>query len=90
MKTVRMSASDRGSDPRCIAAFLARQLPYEAVLVAEPIDRCVVIELDPRTGERDADTLSRLGRKPQLGWGCRVIRPGIVRVGDGGNPEPTA
>ncbi len=60
------------------------------VLVAEPIDRCVVIELDPRTGERDADTLSRLGRKPQLGWGCRVIRPGIVRVGDGGNPEPAA
>ena len=30
------SSDEEANDPRCIAAFLARQLPYEAVLVAEP------------------------------------------------------
>jgi acetylornithine deacetylase len=30
------SSDDEANDPRCIAAFLARGLPYEAVLVAEP------------------------------------------------------
>ena len=30
------SSDEEANDPRCIAAFLARGLPYEAVLVAEP------------------------------------------------------
>ena len=30
------SSDEEANDPRCIAAFLARQLPYEAVLIAEP------------------------------------------------------
>ena len=30
------SSDEEANDPRCIAAFLARGIPYEAVLVAEP------------------------------------------------------
>lgn len=30
------SSDEEANDPRCIAAFLARKIPYEAVLVAEP------------------------------------------------------
>ncbi|MGB0132531.1 acetylornithine deacetylase [Dokdonella sp.] len=30
------SSDEEANDPRCIAAFLAREVPYEAVLVAEP------------------------------------------------------
>lgn len=30
------SSDEEANDPRCIAAFLARGVPYEAVLVAEP------------------------------------------------------
>ena len=30
------SSDEEANDPRCIAAFLARGLPYEAVIVAEP------------------------------------------------------
>lgn len=30
------SSDEEANDPRCIAAFLARKVPYEAVLVAEP------------------------------------------------------
>jgi Acetylornithine deacetylase/Succinyl-diaminopimelate desuccinylase and related deacylases len=30
------SSDEEANDPRCIAAFLARQIPYQAVLVAEP------------------------------------------------------
>ncbi len=30
------TTDEEANDPRCIAAFLARQLPFEAVLVAEP------------------------------------------------------
>lgn len=30
------SSDEEANDPRCIAAFLAREIPYDAVLVAEP------------------------------------------------------
>ncbi len=36
------SSDEEANDPRCIAAFLARGLPFEAVLVAEPT-RCEAV-----------------------------------------------
>ncbi len=36
------STDEEANDPRCIAAFLARGIPYEAVLVAEPT-RCEAV-----------------------------------------------
>jgi acetylornithine deacetylase len=36
------SSDEEANDPRCIAAFLARGIPYEAVLVAEPT-RCEAV-----------------------------------------------
>lgn len=50
--------------------------------VDAPIDRCVVIEHHPDTGVRDERLLHRLRPGALLGWGCRVVRPGHVRVGD--------
>lgn len=37
------SSDEEANDPRCIAAFLARGIPYEAVLVAEPTQAQAVL-----------------------------------------------
>ncbi|MBB5208242.1 acetylornithine deacetylase [Chiayiivirga flava] len=37
------SSDEEANDPRCIAAFLARSLPYDAVLVAEPTQSKAVL-----------------------------------------------
>lgn len=53
----------------------------EVVLEVERrLDRCVVINHDPVTGRRDADLLPLLPTGLVLGFGCRVVRAGRVRV----------
>lgn len=54
----------------------------EVVLQVErPLERCLVIDHDPVTGRRDQRLLGRLRPGVLLGWGCRVVRPGALRVG---------
>lgn len=50
--------------------------------VVEPIDRCIVIDHHPLTGERDQRLMGRLRPGALLGWGCSVEAPGRLRVGD--------
>lgn len=55
------------------------------VRLAEPILRCPIIDWDVGSGAPDLDLLARLreGRaRPVFGYGCTVVRPGRVRVGD--------
>lgn len=52
------------------------------------IDRCVVMDQHPLTGEADAPVMKELGRYRRtdegvvLGLRCRVLEPGVVRVAD--------
>lgn len=50
--------------------------------VIEPIDRCIVIDHHPLTGERDQHLMARLRPGALLGWGCEVETPGRLGVGD--------
>ncbi|MGR3573046.1 MOSC domain-containing protein [Brevirhabdus sp.] len=67
--------------------WIGRKLRLGAALlqVEEPVVRCLATAANPRTGERDADTLGAL----QQGWGhrhfgvyARVIAAGDVLCGD--------
>lgn len=52
----------------------------ESVLeLVRPIERCVLIDRDPATGQPIPPVLGRLGPAVTLAWGCRVVRPGRVR-----------
>lgn len=55
----------------------------EAVLEVErELERCVIINHHARTGNRDASLLGRLRPGLLLGYGCAVVGPGGVNVGD--------
>jgi uncharacterized protein YcbX len=65
------------------------------VAVAGPVPRCRVTNQDPLTGERDWNTLTQIARIREripgdgglpFGVYARVVRPGLVRVGDAVDP----
>ncbi|MEO7269686.1 MAG: MOSC N-terminal beta barrel domain-containing protein [Knoellia sp.] len=62
------------------------QLQFGEVVVevGEPLERCAVIDLDPRTGERNSRLLEHVrtddGRL-HFGFGARVVTPGRVVLG---------
>ena len=47
-------------------------------------ERCVMVDVNPDTGRRDAQILKRLGRERDacLGVYGTTVTPGVVRVGD--------
>lgn len=49
-----------------------------------PIERCVMVNIDPETAERDHTVLRHVARERanQVGIYCSTARPGCVRVGD--------
>jgi uncharacterized protein YcbX len=55
-----------------------------ALRVDQPDPRCVVVNVDPATGERDPEVLRVLARErgARLGVYGSTVRPGLVRVGD--------
>ena len=69
------------------------RLGTAVVEVVGRIERCAVIDADPRTGRRGSRLLRHLeqhGGLPVLGVDARVVVPGQVRVGDPGTPERAA
>lgn len=74
---------DIGEDP---APGTEVRLGDAVVEVTAPLERCAVIDLDPRTGERTGTRLLEHLRAPDgrllFGMGARVITPGTVRLGD--------
>lgn len=50
--------------------------------VERELERCVIVNHDPVTGDRDASLLARLRPGVLLGYGCRVVRAGSVGVED--------
>ncbi|GEM_PF-4045692 len=48
--------------------------------VEQPLERCLVINHNPVTGQQDHSLLKRLHPGVLLAWGCRVVRPGTLRV----------
>ncbi|GAB3441654.1 MOSC domain-containing protein [Phycicoccus ginsengisoli] len=83
--TVTLEAPD---DP---APGTRLRLGTAVVEVVGRIDRCAVVDTDPRTGRRDAPVLRHLERSAGLltfGVDARVLVPGTVRVDDPGTPEP--
>lgn len=78
------SSDEEANDPRCIAAFLARGLPYRAVLVAEPTMgeavlahrgiSSVLMQFAGRAGHaagKQDPAASALHQA--IGWGCRAL-----------------
>ncbi|MEO7268078.1 MAG: MOSC N-terminal beta barrel domain-containing protein [Knoellia sp.] len=60
------------------------QLGEVVVEVGEPLERCAVIDLDPRTGERNSRLLEHVRSSDGrllFGLGARVVSPGRVTVG---------
>lgn len=55
-----------------------------ALLVAEGIDRCVMITIDPDSGARDPGVMHTVARKfgNKVGVYAATARPGLVSVGD--------
>lgn len=69
------------------------RLGAAVVEVVGRIDRCAVIDANPRSGLRDSRVLRHLEQRdglPVLGVDARVVSPGTVRVGDPGTPERAA
>jgi len=58
--------------------------PRPAVSVMERDPRCVMINIDPETGEKDSRVFKTVGRlnKADAGVYATVIRTGTIRVGD--------
>ncbi|GAA1388933.1 MOSC domain-containing protein [Luteococcus peritonei] len=50
--------------------------------VEAPLERCLVIDHHPVTGRRDQRLLGRLRPGVLLGWGCRVLAPGSLALGE--------
>lgn len=46
------------------------------------LERCIVVNHHPLTGAQDHSLLKRLRPGVKLAFGCRVVTPGEVRVGD--------
>ncbi len=60
------------------------QLGEAVVEVGEPLERCAVIDLDPRTGERNSRLLEHVRSSDGrllFGFGARVVTPGRVTLG---------
>lgn len=78
------SSDEEANDPRCIAAFLARGLPYRAVLVAEPTMgeavlahrgiSSVLMQFAGRAGHAAGEQDPAASALHQaIGWGCRAL-----------------
>lgn len=78
------SSDEEANDPRCIAAFLARRLPYRAVLVAEPTCgeavlahrgiSSVQMRFDGRAGHASGEqSASDNALHQAIGWGQRAL-----------------
>ena len=69
------------------------RLGTAVVEVVGRIDRCAVVDANPRSGLRDSRVLRHLEHRdglPAFGVDARVVVPGTVRVGDPGTPERAA
>lgn len=73
---------DDARDPLGIVPGAVLQAGGVRLRAVDPIDRCIVIDHHPLTGERDERLMSRLRPGALLGWGCRVEVPGRLCVGD--------
>ncbi|ROZ64284.1 MOSC domain-containing protein [Kocuria soli] len=73
---------DDRADPLSLAPGAQLSLGDVLLEVERELERCVIINHDPVTGERDASLLGHLRSGVLLGYGCRVVEPGRVRVGD--------
>lgn len=79
---------DDSSSPLGLTGGCRLRIGTTELQVTEPIDRCVVIDHNPQTAARDEAILPKLAPNLHLGWGCEVLTPGVVDVGDRVPPPP--
>lgn len=76
---------DDSDDPVGEAAWVGRSIRIGDVVLsfAKRLERCVVIDRDPITGERDRRLFAELGASgdPWVALGADVTNPGVLRVG---------
>lgn len=67
--------------PLALAPGVRLRVGDVVLAVERELERCVIINHDPSTGERDASLLGQLRPGALLGYGCRVLRPGRIGLG---------
>lgn len=79
---VLVDAAERDRDWRGRTLQFGEEGPRVAVV--RPVERCAMITIDPRTGERDPSLMRLVARRfgNEVGEYASVLREGVVRVGD--------